>query len=61
MRTYEIYTLSGIFTIKCDELALKDDFLTNTTNETLCLFTGKRLMAMFREWNNIVDITETKN
>jgi hypothetical protein len=59
MRMYEIYTKSGsVFRIQCDEIPFHNGFLRQTVEETLCLFRNKRLIAMFKEWITVVDISE---
>lgn len=59
MRNYEIFTpRNGVFRIQCDEIKFKCDFHRETSKEALCLFQGDRVMAIFREWLNVVDVTE---
>ena len=62
MRMYEIYTKSGsIFRIECDEIPFHDGFLRQTHEEILCLFKNKQLVAMFKEWIAVVDITDKQD
>jgi len=62
MREYEIYTNHGqIFQMQGDEIVVKKDFFTETCKEPLCLFENNRIVAIFKEWNSVVDITEKQS
>lgn len=62
MRLYEIHTPNGgAFKIECDEIEFNNDFFRQTFQDSLCLFQGKKLVAIFRAWSNVIDITKEKN
>lgn len=59
MRLYEIQTeKQGTYKIECDEIVFNNNFFRQTFAEPLCLFQGKKLVAIFRAWMNVVDITD---
>lgn len=59
MRFYEIYTKSGsVFQIECDEIIFRNDFTQETTKDALCLFKDNQVVAVFKEWESFLDITE---
>lgn len=58
MRVYEIQTSTGSYRIECDEIPFKTVFLNETVKEPLCLFKEKRLVAIFKDWLSVLDITE---
>lgn len=53
MRVYEVHTpRQGVFRIRADEVEEVFD------NESLYLYRDEKLVAMFKEWLTLADVTE---
>lgn len=59
IRLYEVHTSRGnMFKIQANPILFHNDFLKQTTKETLCFFRGELLVGMISDWVNVIDITE---
>lgn len=59
MRTYDVWANESKFTVTADEIKFISEFRKQTTNEPLVFFQGDMLVAIFRNWDYVIDVTET--
>ncbi len=58
MKLYEVITKNEKYHIEADDIEFRDDFYRVSTQEPLVFHREKRLMAVFKEWESIIDISE---
>jgi hypothetical protein len=58
MRTYKVFCQDSEFIIHADEIEFRNDFFRETICENLVFFHGKRIVAIFKNWINLIDLGE---
>jgi len=58
MRIYEVWYGCGKHVFEADEIKFRDDFLHETKKEPLVLYQKGRLLAILKEWEYVIDVTE---
>jgi len=58
MRMYKVFTRLGNFSVEADEIKLRCDFHNEFVNQPLVFYRGDNVLAVFKEWQAVVDMTE---